>query len=177
MNGDAFLEEVLARYRDQKSLADRALAQVPDDAFFHEPASGANSLAVIVKHLTGNLRSRWKDLLTTDGEKPDRNRDAEFETGATDSRDSALAAWEAAWRTLFDSLSSLDDADMGKTVVIRGEPHSVIQAIGRNLTHTAQHVGQIVYVAKLLSGDAWKTLSIPRGASEQFTRRLRSQRI
>lgn len=177
MNGDAFLEEVAARYREQKSLADRAMAQVSDDAFFHAPGPGSNSLAVIVKHVAGNLRSRWTDFLASDGEKPDRRRDAEFETGSGASKESSLAAWEAAWRVLFDSLSGLADADMAKTVVIRGEPHTVVQAIGRNLTHTAQHVGQVVYLAKLLAGEGWKTLSIPRGASEQFTRRLREQRI
>src|SRR5262249_18264245 len=153
MNGNAFLEEVAARYREQKSLADRAMAQVADDAFFHAPSPESNSLAVIVKHVAGNLRSRWTDFLISDGEKPDRKRDSEFETGAADSKESVLAAWEASWRVLMDSLGKLTDADLERTVVIRSEPHSVVQAIGRNLTHTAQHVGQIVYLAKLLAGE------------------------
>jgi hypothetical protein len=177
MNGDAYLEDVVARYKEQKMLADRALVQVSDEAFFHEPGPGSNSLAVIVKHVAGNLRSRWTEFLTTDGEKPDRRRDSEFETGSAGSKASALEAWENGWRVLFDALGALHDADMEKTVVIRGEPHSVGKAIGRSLTHTAQHVGQVIYLAKLLAGDAWKTLSIPRGASEQFTKRLRDERI
>jgi len=177
MNGEAWLEEVLARYREQKSLADRAMAQLPDEALFERIDPESNCIAVIVKHVTGNLRSRWTDFLTADGEKPDRRRDSEFETGEEDTRASVLSAWENAWRLLMTTAGALRDQDLAKTVVIRGEPHSVVQAVSRNLTHTAQHVGQIVFLAKHLAGGSWKTLSIPRGQSEEFTRRIRDHRI
>src|SRR5258706_1769855 len=177
MNGEAWLEEVLARYREQKSLADRAMAQLPDEALFESIGPESNSVAVIVKHLAGNLRSRWTDFLTSDGEKADRKRDSEFETGEEDTRASLLGASENAWRLLLTTAGSLRDQDLAVTVVIRGEPHSVVAALSRNLTHTAQHVGQIVFLAKHLAGGSWKTLSIPRGKSEEFTRRVRDQRI
>ena len=177
MNGDAWVEEVLARYKEQKSLADRAIAQLGDDALFAALDGDGNSVAVIMKHVGGNLRSRWSDFLTTDGEKPDRKRDSEFETGAADSRAAVTARWEEGFRTALDSLRSLTDADLARTIVIRGEPHSVVQAISRNLTHTAQHVGQIVFLAKHLAGSGWKTLSIPKGKSEEFTKKLRADRI
>jgi len=176
MNGDAWLEEILSRYKEQKSLADRAIAQLSDTALFATLDADANSVAVIMKHLAGNLRSRWTDFLGSDGEKPDRARDTEFEMSG-DTRADLVARWENAWRIVVDSIGSLNDHDLARTVVIRGEPHSVVQAISRNMTHTAQHVGQIVFLAKHLAGASWKTLSIPRGASDEFTRRLRDQRI
>jgi hypothetical protein len=177
VDGNAWLEEALARYREQKSLADRALAQMADDAFFARLDGESNSVAAIVKHVAGNLRSRWTDFLTTDGEKADRARDAEFETGPGDSRAAVVERWENAWRTVDRAISSLRDGDLSRMVIIRGEPHTVVQAISRNLVHTAQHVGQIVLLAKHHAGPSWKTLSIPRGHSEEFNRRMRAERI
>jgi hypothetical protein len=172
MDGNAYLQEIVARYREQKLLADRAMEQLGDEAFFTAISPEANSVAVIVKHVAGNLRSRWTDFLSSDGEKADRKRDTEFETAGDDTRAALLDRWEAGWRALFDALSSLRDEDMAKTITIRGQSHTVPQAISRNVTHTAQHVGQIVFLAKHLAGASWKTLTIPRGKSEEFLRRL-----
>jgi hypothetical protein len=149
-------------------LADGALAQVPGDRFFAVLSADENSIAVLVKHVSGNMRSRWTDVLTTDGEKPWRDRDAEFEIGPGDSRDALEAAWERGWLALFEALTPLRGTDLGRTVVIRGEQLTVLQAIHRQLTHYAYHVGQIVLLARHLAGDAWKTLSIARGQSGRF---------
>lgn len=176
MDGDAYIAEILARYREQKSLADRAIAQLGDEAFFARLDSGSNSLATIVKHVSGNLRSRWTAFFTSDGEKPDRRRDDEFEEAAGETRGDILARWETAWSVVLDTLATLGDAEMGRMVTIRGEPHATHQAISRNLTHTAQHVGQIVFLGKHLAEGSWKTLSIPRGQSEEFNRRMREGR-
>src|SRR5690606_5792830 len=127
-----------------------------------------NSVAVLMKHVGGNLRSRWTGFLTTDGEKPDRDRDSEFAIGPDDSRDRILDRWQEGWRCLEDALRSLDPADLERTVHIRGEPHTVPQALHRSLAHTAQHTGQIVLLAKHLCGSAWRTLSIPRGQSAAY---------
>ncbi|HSF03056.1 MAG TPA: DUF1572 family protein, partial [Solirubrobacterales bacterium] len=142
--------------------------QVDDTQFFHTPAPDANSIAVIMKHVGGNLRSRWTDFLTTDGEKPDRDRDSEFETGAADTRASISARWEEGWRLQFSAIQGLSPADLSRTVAIRGEPHTVLQAIQRQLTHYAYHVGQIVFLARHFAGPRWRSLSIPRGRSKDF---------
>jgi hypothetical protein len=169
--GALYLRDVTDRFRTQKDLADRALAQVRDEdlAFVLDPES--NSLAALVLNLGGNLRSRWTDFLTTDGEKPDRDRDSEFEpTGMT--RQDLLARWEEGWGHLFATLKTLTEEDLTRTVTIRAEPHSVIGAIDRSLTHCAYHVGQIVLLAKHLAGGGWKTLSVPRGGTRAFNAKM-----
>jgi hypothetical protein len=133
--------------------------------------AGSNSIAIIVKHMAGNMRSRWKDFLTTDGEKPDRNRDTEFEAPPK-TRAELIAMWEGGWKYLFDALAPLSESDLARTVTIRSEPHSVMQAINRQVAHYAHHVGQIVLLAKHFAtkaGKKWETLSVPRGQSKQFT--------
>jgi uncharacterized damage-inducible protein DinB len=154
----------LGKYRQ---LAERALAQSPQDKFFTQIGEESNSLAVMVKHMAGNMRSRWTDFLTTDGEKPDRMRDSEFET-AEDSYESVMAAWDAGWGTTLDAISSLSWEDLEATVTIRGERHTVIEAINRQLTHYAYHVGQIVFLARHFAGPKWQSLSIPKGKSAEF---------
>lgn len=169
-----FLDEAARGFRRFKKLADRALSQVSDDDFFATLDAESNSLAVIVKHLAGNLRSRWTDFLTTDGEKPDRRRDSEFLIEPEDTRASLLDRWEAGFQVLSASLESLGPDDLERTVAIRGEPHTVIQAMNRQLTHFAYHVGQIVLLAKHFAGPRWETLSIPRGKSEQVNAAMRA---
>jgi hypothetical protein len=167
-----YLQDVADRLRSLKDLADRALAQVRDEdlGFTLDPES--NSLAALILHLGGNLRSRWTDFLTTDGEKPDRDRDSEFEPGASPSRVDLLARWEDGWSCLFGTLSSLTEEDLTRTIAIRAEPHSVVGAIDRTLSHIAYHVGQIVFLAKHLAGGGWKTLSVPRGGTRAFNERM-----
>jgi hypothetical protein len=157
-----FLDDSLVQFRKLKAQADKAIVQVDDAQFFSLIDADANSIALIVKHVAGNMRSRWTDFLTTDGEKPDRHRDAEFEREAADTREAVLARWEAGWELLFDTLSSLQPADLGKTVTIRSEPHTVVQAVNRQMSHYSAHVGQIVLLAKHFAGPRWQTLSIPR---------------
>ena len=158
---DAYLDDVRAQFRKMKVLAEGAIAQVGDDELGFTLDSESNSIATIMKHMAGNLRSRFTDFLTTDGEKPDRNRDGEFE-GAAPGRAAVLADWESGWRVLFEALDALRPDDLQKDVFIRGERHSVIQALGRQLTHHSYHVGQIVFLAKHLRSSGWKSLSIPR---------------
>ncbi len=141
-------------FRTQKGYADRAIASLPDEAFFQRPGPAVNPIALIVKHLAGNLQSRWSDVLTTDGEKPTRDRDGEFTLTPADTRAGLLAAWERGWATLFDTLAGLTDADLPKTITIRGEPHTVRQALVRGFGHAAYHVGQIMYLARLFNADA-----------------------
>jgi len=173
MSTTAFDPSALARdllhcFRNQKDLADRALAQLSDAAFLAPGAGAVDPIAITVKHVGGNLRSRWRDFLTTDGEKPDRHRDTEFELAAGESRADVTALWEAGWAEVLGTLEGLAPADWTATVTIRGEPHSVAQAALRSLAHTSYHVGQIVQSAKAAAGDAWHTLSIPRHGSEAF---------
>ncbi len=163
-----YLTDVLLELRKLKTQADRAMAQVSEADLFAVLDPEANSIALIVKHMVGNMRSRWTDFLTSDGEKPFRERDREFEREPGDTRDSILAAWEDGWRLVFDTIGALRPEDLGRTVTIRGEPHLVLEAINRQLTHYAGHVGQIVLLARHAAGPAWKTLSIPRGQSKQF---------
>lgn len=165
---DLFLQDIRVQARKLKELADKALAQVRDEDLSVTLDPESNSLAMIVRHLAGNLRSRWTDFLTSDGEKPDRDRDAEFESHEA-TRADLLAAWDEGWERLFATLSSLTVEDLGKTVLIRSEPHTVVQALNRGLTHAAYHVGQIVLLAKHFASESWKSLSIPRGKSRDFT--------
>ncbi|HET7453352.1 MAG TPA: DUF1572 family protein [Thermoanaerobaculia bacterium] len=169
MDGTAYLDECRHNFRTYRDLADRAIAQVPPAKWFAEPAPGSNSLAVVMKHVGGNLRSRWTDFLTTDGEKPDRRRDGEFESGG-DGESSIREIWSRGWDALFGTIDALRESDLARAVRIRGESMTVVQAMQRSIAHTASHVGQIVYVAKLRAADAWNTLSIPRGRSEEFNR-------
>ena len=138
------------------------MAQVADPQFFALLDPDANSIALIVKHVSGNMRSRWTDFLTTDGEKPDRDRDSEFERDTADTRQAIMARWDAGWELLFATIMSLAPGDLGRSVTIRGEPHTVVQAINRQLSHYSAHVGQIVLLAKHYAGPSWKTLSIPK---------------
>jgi hypothetical protein len=163
----ALAHDLLQTFRSQKSCAEGALAQVPDEVFLAPRAGELDPIGVTVKHVGGNLRSRWRDFLTTDGEKDDRNRDGEFELGGDD-RAAIMALWEAGWSILFDTLAELETADWSSTVTIRGEPHSVSLAALRSLAHTSYHVGQIVQLAKRSAGADWRTLSIPRGDSGDF---------
>jgi hypothetical protein len=156
------LDDCLFQLRKLKVQADNAMAQVEDGQFFALLDPDANSIALIVKHVAGNMRSRWTDFLTTDGEKPDRHRDTEFERESADTRQAIMARWDAGWELLFATIQSLQPGDLGRTVAIRGEPHTVVQAINRQLSHYSAHVGQIVLLAKHYAGPAWKTLSIPK---------------
>lgn len=167
---ESYVHLVAREFKRLKSLADDALAQISDDQFFATPSPGDNSIAVIVKHVGGNLISRWTDFLTSDGEKPGRDRDTEFQIGANDSREHLLQVWTLGWKTLFDTLESLGDSDITRIITIRGEPLTVLQAVNRQLTHYAYHTGQIVYVAKHYCGSKWRTLSVPLGGSKEFNR-------
>jgi hypothetical protein len=167
----SYLEDSLAIFRQYKALADRAMQQVTDEQLFSKLDEECNSISIIVKHMTGNMRSRWTDFLTTDGEKPSRDRDREFvDPPAT--RAALLEQWEAGWALLFGALEPLTDADLGRTVRIRGEAHSVMQAINRQIAHYAQHIGQIVLLAKHYAGAQWQSLSVPRNRSAEFNRRV-----
>ncbi len=171
--GTIFLSEVLRWFRQQKDLADRSIAQLSDAELFHSLDEESNSVAVIMKHMAGNLHSRFTDFLTTDGEKPGRRRDQEFVIEAGTSRQQILEYWEAGWRCLFAALEPLGPGDLQRKVTIRGQQHTVIEAILRQLAHHSHHAGQILLLAKHLRGKQWKTLSIPRGQSEAFNAKLR----
>jgi hypothetical protein len=163
-----FLQDAVLQLRKLKAQADKAIAQTTDDSFFTTLDPEANSIALIMKHMAGNMRSRWTDFLTTDGEKPDRDRDREFETGSADTRASITALWEDGWGRVFGAIAPLSPADLAQTVRVRGEAHSVLEAINRQMAHYAAHVGQIVLLAKHYAGSHWQTLSIPRGKSKEF---------
>jgi hypothetical protein len=163
-----YLQDVTEQFRTLKGLAERALAQVRDEDLTAALDAESNSLAVLLQHMGGNLRSRWTDFLTTDGEKPDRDRDSEFEVGEGTGRDALLARWEEGWDRLFGSLRTLTAEDLPRVVQIRAEPHTVVKAIDRSLTHVAYHVGQIVFLAKHLASETWRTLSVPRGGTKAF---------
>ena len=163
-----FLDDTLLQLRKLKTQAERAYAQIDDHAFFAALGPDENSIAVIMKHVAGNMRSRWTDFLTTDGEKPDRNRDREFELEPSDTRGHIVSRWEDGWSRALGAVQALGPDDLLKTVTVRGEAHSVVEAIQRQLTHYAAHVGQIVLLSKHYAGAEWKTLSIPRGKSRDF---------
>jgi len=162
-----FLSAAINAFEANKRLADRAVEQVPDDKLHLALDENTNSIAVIMKHVAGNLTSRWTDFLTTDGEKPERNRDGEF-VDSFSSRAELLDCWERGWGCLLETLKNLKRDDLEKTVLIRGEPHSVPLALERSLGHTCYHIGQIVQVARIHAGEKWSTLTIPRGGSAQF---------
>ncbi len=162
--GAAYLADAVKRFRDAKRQADGALAQVPFERGRERLDPGSNSLVTLMLHVSGNQLSRWTSFLTSDGEKPDRDRDAEFED-ADLTRDELLARWEHGWATLFAALAGLDGGDLQRTVTIRSEPHAVVEAINRQIAHYATHVGQMLFLAKHLAGPAWRSQSIPRAGS------------
>lgn len=163
--GRLYLDDLGDRLAKLRTLAERAMAQVDDEAFFRVGGEVENSISLLVKHLSGNLRSRWTNFLTSDGEKPDRDRDAEFEHRGGDDRAALMASWESSWEIAEETLRSLTTADLIRTVHIRGEPHTVVAALNRQLAHNAYHTGQIVHLARHHAGDRWETLSIPRRRS------------
>src|SRR5215207_3257570 len=170
-----FIDELRGEARRYKDFADQALAQVDDAGFFFTLDAESNSLALIVKHVASNLRSRWTNVYTTDGEKPDRHRDREFELEPDDTRRALMTLWDAGWDCFLETLDRMEPADLARTVLIRSEPHTVTRAALRSMAHTASHVGQIVLLAKHVTSDHWRTLSIPRGQSEQVNALMREQ--
>jgi hypothetical protein len=174
--GAALLASFRHNFSAYKALADRALSQLADEEWLHEPAPGSNSAAVIVQHLVGNLRSRFTDFLTTDGEKPFRQRDQEFEQPASAAGVPGLQQdWQDAWAILFDLLDVLRPQDLLRTVTIRGEAHTVLAALQRQVAHYASHAGQLVQLAKIIRGEAFSSLSIPRGQSQQFNQQMHAR--
>lgn len=174
MDGQVWLDDVHGRYRYHKSLCERAAAQVSDADFFRQPGGLGSSIAVVMKHLAGNNRSRWRDFLTVDGEKRERNRESEFDVEG-ETRASIQAQWDQGWAIALAELEALTPADLERTVTIRGEPLGVVPAIERNLNHAAYHTGQIVQLARTFAGDAWESLSIPRGKSDDFNATMRER--
>jgi hypothetical protein len=166
-----YRSDSLASFSNYKKLAERAIEQVSDEEFFATIDAEANSIALVVKHIAGNLRSRWTDFLTSDGEKPDRHRDTEFEI-IGDTRESLMKYWENGWQTLFDAIEPLTPDDFSKTITIRGEAHTIVEAVNRQLTHYAYHIGQIVLLAKHFRSTEWKTLSVPKNRSDEFNQYL-----
>ena len=165
------LDAARDEFQKIKKLGEKAIAQLSDDDLHTKIDPESNSVAIIVRHLAGNMRSRWTDFLTSDGEKPDRFRDREFDDVAV-SREALMREWEDGWARLFEALGPLGDTDLQRTVIIRTEPHSVYQAISRQVAHYAGHVYQILFLAKHLKGGAWTTLSVPKGQSEKFNRKM-----
>lgn len=163
--------DAIQSFRNYKTMAERAMEQVSNEEFFRQIDPEANSIAVIVKHIAGNLNSRWRDFLATDGEKPERNRDAEFEI-VDDTRESLMEFWEAGWQTLFDNIGPLTKQDFEKTITVRGEIHTIVEAINRQLAHYPYHIGQIVLLAKHFRSEDWKTLSVPKNKSAEFNQYL-----
>ena len=163
-----YLDEARRQLRGHKRMGEAAMSQLPDQDFFVTLDAEANSVAILVKHLAGNMRSRFTDFLTSDGEKPGRFRDREFEVTRATTRAEVMNWWEEGWACVFAALAPLEPEDVMRVVTIRGEPHTVLQAINRQIAHYAQHIGQIVFLAKHLRSKEWKTLSIPRGKSEEY---------
>ena len=161
----AYLASIVTMFRNYKALGEKAIAQTPDAALLTELDANSNSIAVVVKHIGGNLRSRFRDFLTSDGEKPDRHRDSEFELSGPVSRAEVMQWWDDGWTGLLHALEALTPADLTRTVTIRGEAFLVAEALNRSVTHTAYHVGQIVYLARHFAGPGWQSLSIPKGES------------
>jgi uncharacterized damage-inducible protein DinB len=167
----SYVKDSIGVFQYYKKLAERAMAQCPDAGLFATLDGESNSIAIIVKHMAGNMRSRWTDFLTSDGEKPDRNRDTEFEAPPT-TRAELMEMWERGWKLLLGALEPLSDEDLTRTITIRTEPHSVMQAINRQVAHYSYHVGQIVYLARHFAGDRWQSLTIPKKKSAEFNRQV-----
>jgi hypothetical protein len=170
-----YFEDAIASLKNYKKLADKAIAQVNDDELFETLDDEANSIAVIMKHMAGNMFSRWTDFLTTDGEKADRNRDMEFVIEASTTKADVLDYWERGWARVFATLEPLKPEDFEKTVMIRSEPHTIVMAINRQLMHYSYHIGQIVFLAKHFRSSQWNSLSIPRNKSAEFNLKMQSQ--
>ena len=162
-----FLESARKQFEYYKQLGEKTFSQVPDEKLFWKPNEASNSIGVIVKHLWGNMLSRWTDFLTSDGEKEWRDREGEFEN-SIQSKDELYQKWNEGWKCLFDALDTVDEGDLGKTIYIRNMGHSVVEAINRQLAHYAYHVGQIVYVGRMITDDRWQSLSIPKGKSQAY---------
>lgn len=173
MNAAIFFDSAIKQFRDYKELGDRTFDQLSEKDFYYRPGESCNSLALIIAHLNGNMVSRWTNFLTADGEKEWRNRDVEFEEQSRSGAD-LLKLWEEGWAVLFSTLTSLREEDLNKTVYIRTRPLTVIEAILRQLTHYASHVGQIVYIGKMIKGEEWRSLSIKRGGSNAFNEQMRA---
>jgi len=166
-----YLADALSSFRAYKKLADKAIAQTNDDELLVKLDEEANSIAIVMKHMAGNMISRWTDFLNSDGEKADRNRDMEFVI-ETSSRDEVIAYWERGWKCVFDAIEPLTPADFSRTVTIRGQEHTIVQAVNRQLMHYAYHIGQIVFLAKHFRSTEWQSLSIPRNRSAEFNQYL-----
>ncbi|HEU4585988.1 MAG TPA: DUF1572 family protein [Gemmatimonadaceae bacterium] len=173
--GSAFLTDVRKRFESMKTAVERAAAQVSDEQFFQPLEEDGNSIALLMKHMSGNLESRFTDFLASDGEKSTRDRDGEFVREAGDTRETIAAKWERGWSALWGALDSLNARDLLKTVRIRGEAHTVVQALLRQVAHQSQHAGQVVILARHWAGEGWETLSIPRGKSKEFGARMRER--
>ena len=172
----SYINDSVALFRYYKRLAERALEQLSDEQLFATLDKQANSIAIVVKHMAGNMRSRWTDFLTTDGEKPDRDRDCEF-INPPATRDEVLDEWEKGWACVFRALEPLSDTDLARTITIRGEPHSVMQAVNRQVAHYAYHVGQIVLLAKHFSEERWESLSVPVNRSAEFNQKVAAGKL
>lgn len=170
-----YLEDAVKKFRELKSLGDKAFSHIKDEDFFFTPDEETNSIAIIIRHLSGNMPSRWTDFLTSDGEKEWRNRDEEFEQLFYTDKDDIIDRWEKGWKCVFDALGSLTPNDLMKKIKIRGEDHYVVEAINRQLSHYAYHLGQIIYMAKYLAKDNWGSLSVPRGGSKDFNDRMKKE--
>jgi hypothetical protein len=172
----SYLADSLALFRQYKKMTEAAIQQVADDQLFAILDEEMNSIAIVVKHMAGNMRSRWTDFLTSDGEKPNRNRDSEFEEPPA-SRQAVMKIWEEGWNVVFAALEPLTDADLGRSVTIRGEAHSVMQAINRQIAHYGYHCGQIVLLAKHFKAREWQSLSVPRKKSDEFNQKVRAKEV
>ncbi len=170
----SFLSSAIREFQRYRTLGEKAMEQIPDDKLFWQYNPESNSVAIIVKHLTGNMLSRWTDIFNTDGEKEWRKRDEEFVNDIS-SRNELLALWNKGWDRVFETLNSLTESDLEKTIYIRGEAHSVIEAIHRQLAHYPSHVGQIIYIGKMINDSNWTSLSIPRNHSDNFNRDMFSK--
>lgn len=170
-----FIETALKVFRQYQDLGTKTIERLNDEQLHWEPSPGANSIAVNIQHLAGNMRSRFTEFLTTDGEKPNRNRDAEFDEHADLTKDALLMMWNNGWNILYSALEGLTDKDLQRNVLIRGERYTVLGAVQRQVAHYAYHVGQIIYLGKVLLGDQWESLSIPRGESDAFNRNMQER--
>ena len=170
-----YLEDATKKFHELKALGDRAFTQIKDEDFFFAPDEETNSIAIIIRHLSGNMLSRWTNFLTSDGEKQWRNRDEEFEQLFYTDEEDLIVRWEKGWKCLFDALGELTPDDLTKKIKIRGEDHLVVEAINRQLTHYAYHTGQIVYMAKYLAKENWNSLSVPKGGSKQFNDKMKGK--
>ena len=173
--GTDFLTSSLAIFNQYKVLAEKAMAQVNDEQFFYCINEDSNSIALVIKHMAGNMKSRWSYFLHSDGEKEWRNRDAEFEITKTESREELMVEWNEGWNTLFDALAPLSQSDLHKITTIRGEAHSVMEAVNRQIAHYSYHVGQIVFIAKAVQTKGWQTLSIAKGKSNEFNHQMKTK--